>query len=216
MSARRPTHTHTRIPGPEEPEGPGVPVSPALPPSPTTVCFPPPSPNTTRATRQEFLESTFPGYHAAPTQGAIASAAAGDDGALEKREREGRLTEPRLNVGNTLAKFVLDQTFGAVANTLLYGLFIHSIQMAMGGPPPAQSLKYLLSGHAVDYDKVDWDAVVRQTSAEFWDIMSAGWKLWPAVSLINFAFIRTVQGRSLLTNLAGVGWGVYMSLFAAR
>jgi hypothetical protein len=44
----------------------------------------------------------------------------------------------------------------------------------------------------------------------------AGWRLWPAVSLINFTFVKSVEGRNLVTGLAGVGWGIYMSLFAAE
>jgi protein Mpv17 len=47
---------------------------------------------------------------------------------------------------------------------------------------------------------------------EFWPLMIAGWKLWPLVSLINFTVVRSVEGRSLVGSLAGLGWGVYLSL----
>lgn len=47
---------------------------------------------------------------------------------------------------------------------------------------------------------------------EFWPLMIAGWKLWPLVSLINFTVVRSVEGRNLVGSLAGLGWGVYLSL----
>lgn len=42
----------------------------------------------------------------------------------------------------------------------------------------------------------------------------AGWKLWPAVSLLSFVGLRTVESRTLVGSLAGMGWGVYLSLVA--
>lgn len=126
--------------------------------------------------------------------------------------------EPRLNIRNTLAKTVLDQTAGAVVNTLLFSLFIGSLQAAMAHRPPAPhaSLGFLVSGRAVDYSQVDWRAVVAKARSEFWTILSAGWRFWPAVSLVNFAFVRSIQTRNLIGGLAGVAWGIYMSMFAAQ
>jgi protein Mpv17 len=49
---------------------------------------------------------------------------------------------------------------------------------------------------------------------EFWPLMIAGWRLWPLVSIVNFTLVRSVQGRALVGNLAGLGWGVYLSLVA--
>lgn len=42
--------------------------------------------------------------------------------------------------------------------------------------------------------------------------MFAAAKLWPAVSLVNFTLVKSVQGRNLVGALAGVAWGVYISL----
>ncbi|KAJ9155217.1 Mpv17/PMP22 family protein [Pleurostoma richardsiae] len=173
---------------------------------------------------QDFLESTFPAYHAAPTDTALASAASGDDKALDARARDGSLVEPRLSIRNTLAKTLLDQTAGAVVNTFLFSVFMHSIREAMahgypaaeGGGGHAGVLAYLISGRAVDYGRVDWAAVLARSREEFWSILTAGWRLWPFVSLLNFAFIKSVEGRNLVGGLAGMGWGVYMSMFAAR
>ena len=160
----------------------------------------------------------------------MASAAANDDKALEKEEQKGKLVEPRLNVTNTLIKTVLDQTLGAAGNTYLFSLYIHSVQSAMVRPlgaalsTPDQSVAYLASflgllgapGKKVDYGVVSWDAVVARSQTEFWSIVVAGWKLWPVVSIINFAFIKSIEGRNLVGGLAGVAWGIYMSLRAAQ
>ncbi|KAI0125195.1 Mpv17/PMP22 family protein [Xylariales sp. AK1849] len=170
---------------------------------------------------QELIEDFFPSHHASPTPEAVASAAADDDKALEKSAKEGKLVEPKLNITNTLIKTLLDQTIGSAFNTILFSLFMHSIQAAMARPlgtplsTPDQSINYLLSRGAVDYGKVDWQSVKAKSYAEFWPLVYAGWRLWPFVSLINFAFIKTVTGRNLVGSLAGVGWNIYLSLFGS-
>ncbi|KAI0405529.1 Mpv17/PMP22 family protein [Xylaria palmicola] len=171
---------------------------------------------------QEFLESAFPAYHVSPTRAAVKSAAANDEKGLDREAKEGKLVEPKLDITNTAIKLVLDQTVGAAVNTFLFSLFIHSIQAAMPRPlgtplgNPDKSLQYLLSRGAVDYGRVDWAHVVANSRREFFSILAAGWKLWPFVSLVNFAFVKSIEGRNLVGSLAGVGWGIYMSLVAAR
>ncbi|KAI1374903.1 hypothetical protein F4677DRAFT_146933 [Hypoxylon crocopeplum] len=171
---------------------------------------------------QDFLETSFPAYHVSPTPAAVASAVANDEKALEQEAKEGKLVEPKLNIANTAIKMILDQTIGAAVNTFLFSLFIHSIQAAMvrplGAPlsNPDKSAQYLFSRGSIDYTKVDWKNVVVHSRAEFYPILVAGWRVWPVVSLVNFAFIKSIEGRNLVGSLAGVGWGVYMSLLAAR
>ncbi|KAH6646944.1 hypothetical protein BKA67DRAFT_663308 [Truncatella angustata] len=173
---------------------------------------------------QEFLESTWPAYHASPTTEAVASASKGDEKELEKEAQEGRLVEPKLNITNTLIKTVMDQIFGAAFNTIVFSLFIHGVQQAMprhlGSPlsTPDQSANYLLAlaKGAIRTSSVDWDTVKAKTAADFWPMIFAGWKVWPIVSLVNFAFIKTVTGRNLLGSLAGMGWGIYLSLIAGQ
>ncbi|KAF3360682.1 hypothetical protein VdG1_04884 [Verticillium dahliae VDG1] len=109
------------------------------------------APPLTNISRQDFLESTFPAYHAAPTTAAVEKAARSDDAALDQAAARSALVEPKLNMRNTLTKTLLDQTAGAAVNTL-----------------------------------------------------------------VNFAFVKTVPMRNLVGGLAGVGWGIYMSLFAAE
>ncbi|KAK8072613.1 hypothetical protein PG996_005961 [Apiospora saccharicola] len=161
---------------------------------------------------QDFLESSFPAYHMSPTKAAVASAAANDEKALEEEEREGQLVEPKLNVANTLAKTVLDQTLGAFGNTYMFSLYIHSVQAAMDRPlgTPLSTPR-----NERRYGNVNWDTVVKTSQEEFWSIIKAGWRLWPAVSIINFAFVKSIEGRNLVGGLAGVAWGIYMSLRAA-
>lgn len=173
---------------------------------------------------QDFLESTFPATtKTAPTASALAAAADGDEKELDREAREGRLVEPsptgKLDIGNTVVKFILDQTIGAAVNTVLFSCFTHSIQAAMAhrtvGPGP-ESAAFLLSGKALDYSQVDWRVVVERSRLDFWPLMKAALGLWPWVSLFNFTMVKTVETRSLVGALAGLVWGVYMSLFAAQ
>lgn len=133
---------------------------------------------------------------------------------------------PRLNIRNTIIKALLDQTIGAVVNTLLFALAMNSLAQAM---TPLQSetellnlrlagrsMDFLRSNKAFDAARVDWDKVIAQSTADFWPILVSGWTFWPFVSLVNFAFVKDVGTRNLVGGLAGVAWGMYMSGFAAR
>lgn len=126
--------------------------------------------------------------------------------------------ETKLNVRNTAIKFVLDQTAGAAVNTLMFSMFMHSVQGAMAHRTtgPDGSVSFLTSGKALDYSQVNWRLVVEKSRLEFMPIMSAGWTLWPFVSLFNFVVVKSVETRNLVGSLAGVVWGIYMSLVAAR
>ncbi|KAI1809367.1 YIF1-domain-containing protein [Poronia punctata] len=171
---------------------------------------------------QDYLESTFPAYDASPPDPAAKLAAANDNKKLDKESKSGKLVAPRLNIINTIIKLLLDQTVGSAANTFLFSIFMHSIQAAMPQAMDAplrnygKSLQYLFTRDSIDYGRVDWNRVVSDSQTEFFPILFAGWKLWPFVSLINFAFIKTIEGRNLVASIAGVAWGVYMSLLAAR
>ncbi|KAK6075786.1 Mpv17/PMP22 family protein [Seiridium cupressi] len=173
---------------------------------------------------QEFLETTWPAYHASPTPEAVASASKGDDKALEKEAEQGRLVEPKLNIANTLIKTLLDQTISAAFNTIVFSMFIHGVQQAMPRPlgaplsTPDQSVNYLLAlaKGSVKTSTINWESVKAKSYADFWPMVFAGWKLWPIVSLVNFAFVKTITGRNLLGSLAGVGWGIYLSLVAGQ
>ncbi len=92
--------------------------------------------------------------------------------------------------------------------------------MASGHAPRvtsvAKAVRYWVSPDAVDFARVDGAVVWQEARDEFWPLISAGYKLWPLVSLVNFSLVKSVQGRNLLGALAGVGWGVYICLFSAN
>jgi protein Mpv17 len=141
--------------------------------------------------RQQFLESTFPSTYTTPSPSAIAAAATDDDKELDREEKKHEILETKLSVPNTLMKFMLDQTIGAAVNTLMFSAAIAGFKGAT-------------------YQQAVWTA--RQ---DFWGLMSAGWKLWPAISALNFAVVRSVEMRQLLGSLAGFGWNIYLSLSTA-
>ncbi|GES62933.1 integral membrane protein [Aspergillus terreus] len=95
--------------------------------------------------------------------------------------------KPRLNVKNTVVKITIDQTVGAVWNTVLF--------IATLG---------LLRGEA-------FEAILDQIRTDFWPMVIAGLKLWPLVSIMNFTVVPVDQ-RLLVGSLFGVVWAVYLSL----
>ncbi|KAK3987425.1 hypothetical protein QBC44DRAFT_331453 [Cladorrhinum sp. PSN332] len=171
---------------------------------------------------QEFLESTFPGYHPSPTSEAVTSASANNEAELDDEAEKGRLVEPKLNKANTAIKTVLDQTVGAAVNTLMFSLFMGGIREAMAHHHHVEvsnGLSFLFNSGgkgAIRYGDVNWAAVWERAMGEFWSIVVAGWRFWPAVSLVNFVFLKSVEARNLLGSLAGLGWGVYISLISGK
>lgn len=129
----------------------------------------------------------------------------GDSGAKEKgmkgkvdsehTRKDAMVDEPKsprkLNIKNTAMKFALDQTVGATVNTVL---FIAGIGLIRG-----QSL----------------DLVLRDVQEQFWPMIFAGQKLWPLVSILCFTLVP-LQYRMLVGNVAGVIWGVYLSLVVGQ
>lgn len=149
---------------------------------------------------QEYLEASFPSSGSNPPPPTAPGQA------------------PPLSIRNTLIKTVLDQTVGAAFNTFGFSLFMHAAKMAT-----LSRATFLASASAsspvakarVDLSRVDWPTVTRRAKAEFWTIVMAGWRFWPFVSLCNFAFVKTIRMRNLVGSIAGLAWGVFMSLFAA-
>ncbi|KAH6604138.1 hypothetical protein Trco_007584 [Trichoderma cornu-damae] len=161
---------------------------------------------------QDFLESAFPAYLSA-------SPPPKSPGSKESPPSPPPFPPPKLSLANTIIKFTLDQTVGAALNTLLFSTFTRSLRHAMLDAPRITSLpsaaKYWSSAGTVDFAAVDFGLVWAEAKAEFWPLVIAAAKLWPAVSLVNFTLIRSVQGRNLVGALAGVAWGVYVSLAMA-
>ncbi|EHK16945.1 uncharacterized protein TRIVIDRAFT_160998 [Trichoderma virens Gv29-8] len=158
---------------------------------------------------QDFLESTFPAYPQPPSKKQQPSDS-------KKSPSSQPPPAPKLSIVNTILKFLLDQTVGAALNTLLFSTFTRSLRHAMVHAPRITNLpaaaKFWSSPGAVDFNRVDFGLVWAEAKAEFWALMFAAAKLWPAVSLINFTLVKSVQGRNLVGALAGVAWGIYISL----
>lgn len=95
-----------------------------------------------------------------------------------------------LNKTNTAIKFTLDQTIGAAVNTIL---FLAGIDLMRGQP---------------------LNTILTHCQEAFWPIMSAGQKLWPAVSIFNFTMVP-VQYRTVVGSIVGLFWGIYLSLISS-
>ncbi|KAL4898635.1 hypothetical protein BDV59DRAFT_167254 [Aspergillus ambiguus] len=118
----------------------------------------------------EALEKTFPGLN-------------------PPNEKE-KKPKPNLNVKNVIFKIAIDQTVGAVWNTIL---FISTLG--------------LLRGHS-------YEAISDQVRIDFWPMVTAGLKMWPLVSILNFTVVP-VDKRLLVGSLFGVVWAVYLSLVSS-
>ncbi|KAJ4140283.1 hypothetical protein NW768_001640 [Fusarium equiseti] len=155
---------------------------------------------------QDFLESTFPAHPG--------------ESPKSKDPKSAKMTQPKLSVRNTLIKFALDQTVGAAVNTLLFSTYVHALRSAIKDVPVITNLPkaitYWTSPRTIDFSRVNWTVVWEAAKSDFAPLIYAGWKLWPAVSIVNFAAIKTIEGRNLVGALAGVAWGIYMSLIAAQ
>ena len=50
-------------------------------------------------------------------------------------------------------------------------------------------------------------------SQQFWPVMFAGYKLWPAVNVLQHTLIPVNQ-KTLVGSLVGLGWGTYLAMIA--
>ncbi|PMD54493.1 uncharacterized protein K444DRAFT_634224 [Hyaloscypha bicolor E] len=137
---------------------------------------------------QYFLESSFPSTYASPSKSAIDAASKSNEAELDREEKTHEITEERLSIRNLIIKVILDQTISASANTLMFSL-------AFAG-----------------FNRMGYADAWAEARSQYWGLMLAGWKLWPLVSLVGFSVVKSVEGRNLLGSLAGLGWGVYLSL----
>lgn len=97
-----------------------------------------------------------------------------------------------------MIKFLLDQTVGAVVNTLMFLAFMGYVNAPQQGTLSTQSA---------------WDVIKKDCEQKLWPMMKDGYKFWPAVSLISFVWIP-VDKRVVFGCSVGVVWGIYLSLMA--
>ncbi|KAI8713670.1 hypothetical protein NCS52_01311900 [Fusarium sp. LHS14.1] len=164
---------------------------------------------------QEFMESAFPAHQTNPRP-----TDATKTGPTNSRRR-GQGAKPtdhktQLNVRNTIIKVLLDNSIGSAVNSLLFVSFMTSIKFSMDSSTNfchqhGQSPTLPIDG-VIDCGKPDWNSVRLDMCQEFISILTAGWKFWPVVSLVNFTMVESVQARNLVSGLAGLAWGIYVSL----
>lgn len=166
---------------------------------------------------QEWLEAQFPGYTEKLTtlekEKAIDDAVIGSSSSTSNNEKDmlhqrvdqktisdastplnknSKTVAPtQLNLKNTAIKFALDQTVGATFNTVL---FIAGVALLRGQT---------------------WDVIQAKVQDEFWPLIFASQKLWPAVSVISFTLIP-VERRMLFGSVVGFFWGAYLSLISGE
>lgn len=110
---------------------------------------------------------------------------------LDREEKTQTILEPQLSISNTIIKFLLDQTIGAALNTIAFSLVFAGFRGA------------------------NFEQALQITRQDFWGLIIAGLKLWPLVNIVNFTLVKNVQTRQLVSGLASVGWGIYLTLVAA-
>jgi hypothetical protein len=108
-------------------------------------------------------------------------------------EKSSKAPATQTSKRNILIKFLLDQTIGAVVNTLMFLAYMAYINASQQGKQDA------------------WGAVTKDCRDKTWPMMKDGYKFWPAISLISFVWIP-VDKRVVFGCSVGVIWGIYLSL----
>jgi hypothetical protein len=130
---------------------------------------------------QTFLEDQF------PTNVPAAAPKASDE------KKPAAATKTQTSKTNVLVKFVLDQTVGALVNTLMFLAYMAYVNTSQQGKQDA------------------WGAIANECTDKTWPMMKDGYKFWPAISLISFLWIP-VDKRVVFGCSVGVIWGIYLSL----
>ncbi|KAF2262327.1 hypothetical protein CC78DRAFT_534826 [Lojkania enalia] len=133
---------------------------------------------------QTFLETQF------PTNVPVSPAPFGNANGKPKPHKG---PETRVSKTNVLIKFILDQTFGAVINTLMFLVF-----MGYANAPTTGK-------------ETPWNSIQREIDNKFYPMIMDGYKVWPLFSLASFLWIP-VDKRIVAGCLVGIGWGIYLSL----
>ena len=92
-----------------------------------------------------------------------------------------------------LVKFLLDQTFGALVNNLMFLAYMGYMNAPQSGKVGA------------------WGAVETEVRTKLYSLFIDGAKVWPLFSLASFLWIP-VEKRIVAGCAVGVLWGIYLSL----
>jgi hypothetical protein len=118
----------------------------------------------------------------------------------------------QLNLRNTAIKVFLENTIVSIVNTFLFVMFMNFMNRSMGSSgcsTQVEAAQNIISGGVARC------GVSTDIYEQFVSLLTAGWRFWPIVSLINFALLKSVQGRNLMSGLAGLVWGIYISILTA-
>lgn len=105
----------------------------------------------------------------------------------EKNGRKPPQQSTRFSKRSALIKFVLDQSLGAAVNTAAF--------IALASVWQDQSL----------------GNVGKSLRDDFGGMLVAGWRFWPAVTLLNLVVVPW-NWRPVVGNSAALGWGVFVAL----
>ncbi|CAI6339145.1 unnamed protein product [Periconia digitata] len=95
---------------------------------------------------------------------------------------------------NIFLKFLLDQTFGALFNNLMFLAFMgYTLHLSSGSSASA------------------YEAVLAYIKTNLVPMAIDGYKFWPAVSLASFLWVP-VDKRVVFGCAAGMIWGIYLGL----
>ena len=137
---------------------------------------------------QKWLEDTFPARVANDGRKTTKRT---DGNPIGKNEDNGNGNDigqgDHLSKSNTLAKFCLDQSLGAVFNTVA---FIFLTGLFRGKP---------------------LDQLGRDVHRDLLPMLRAGWRVWPIVTLTNLVVVP-FEFRHIVGNTVGVLWGAYITL----
>ncbi|ORY18872.1 hypothetical protein BCR34DRAFT_472986 [Clohesyomyces aquaticus] len=103
------------------------------------------------------------------------------------------LSKQATSYTNVMIKFALDQTFGAVVNTLMFLVYMGY----MNSSPTGKNNPL--------------NSIVNEIQEKFYPMIMGGMKLWPVFSIVSFLWIP-VEKRVVAGCMVGVVWGIYLSL----
>ncbi|KAK1239087.1 hypothetical protein MKX08_006148 [Trichoderma sp. CBMAI-0020] len=103
------------------------------------------------------------------------------------QEQDKGTVKDRLSLTNTAVKFLLDQSLSAPINTVAF--------------------IYLMGGMTFQSNSQIWNNVQK----DFWPMLIAGYRVWPIIGLLNLSVVP-FDYRQLVGSIAGLFWGIFLSL----
>jgi protein Mpv17 len=155
---------------------------------------------------QMWLENTFPGKKA-PIQKREETVdeklGVNGNGIVGTKKVEEGLGG--LSIKNTAIKFCLDQTVGAAGNTLWFIVMINLLR--------GNGVGFIVETiRRVSPQALTWVYAGTDLRAQdFFPMIFAGYKFWPLITITNLVLVPVDQ-RMLVGGLAGLVWGIYVSL----